>query len=467
MQRKILIIDDEADIRTAVKGILEDEGYQVAQAGTAEQGFEQLLVSLPDLVILDVWLKTGERDGLDLLAKIRKRWSHLPILMMSGHGNIEMAVTAIKQGAYDFIEKPFQADRMLLTLERALEAASLRQENQVLREQVEGTTDLLGGSQLIQAVKAQLEKVAPTNSRVLLTGLPGTGKEVAARMIHRLSTRATGPFVVVNCATLEPERLEHELFGSAHHPGTLRQVDGGTLFLDEICDMPLATQNKILRLLQDQKYQHPMTGAWNTIDVRVLSSSSKSMPDMVKAGIFREDLYYRLNVVTLHIPSIADRRDDVPLFIQHFMSLCAQTSGKPMRMLTQSAMTVLQLYEWPGNVRQLKNVAEWLVIMAPGAIDQTIDVDDLPPEINHINPQAGGAMISPEIMGLPLREAREMFERSYLQAQISRFGGSVSKAAQFVGMERSALHRKLKSLNVGGSAENDESKDGDDERAVA
>lgn len=451
MPRKILVIDDEADIRMAIKGILEDEGFDVRQAASAEQGFEQLLVALPDLVILDVWLKTGDRDGLDLLAKIRKRWPNLPILMISGHANIEMAVTAIKQGAYDFIEKPFQADRLLLTLERALEAASLRQENQSLKEQMEGAADLIGSSQLIHTIKHAIERVAPTNSRVMLTGLPGAGKEVAARMIHRLSQRASGPFVIINCALLEPDKLENELFGSPHHPGTLKQADGGTLFLDEVSDMPAATQGKILRVLQDQKYQHPVTGSWIDVDIRVLSSSSQSIPDLIKAGSFREDLYYRLNVVTIHMPVIAERRDDIPQFIHHFMSQCAATSGKTLRTITPAAMTALQLYDWPGNVRQLKNVAEWLVIMAPGATDQPIDVDDLPPEINHINPQASGMMISPELMALPLREAREQFERSYLQAQISRFGGSVSKAAQFVGMERSALHRKLKSLNVGGT----------------
>ncbi len=462
MPHDILIVDDEADIRSAIAGILGDEGYAVRQASSAETAFEQLQVKRPDLVILDVWLKTGERDGLELLSKIRKRWPDLPILMMSGHGNIEMAVSAMKQGAYDFIEKPFQIDRMLLTIERALEAASLRQENQTLKEQVEGPNILLGTSQHTQTARQQLEKVAPTNSRVLLTGLPGTGKEVAARMIHRLSLRANEPFVIINCALLEPDRLENELFGSPHHPGTLKQADGGTLFLDEVCDMPAATQGKILRLLQDQKYQHPVTGAWIDVDVRVISSTSRSIPDMIKSQEFREDLYYRLNVVTIHMAAIADRRDDIPVFIDHFMTQCALSSAKPKRPITPGAMAVLQLFDWPGNARQLKNVAEWLVIMAPGAADEPIDVDDLPPEINHIHPDhPTGTVISPEMMALPLREAREVFERSYLQAQIGRFGGSVSKAANFVGMERSALHRKLKTLNVGGSGNGGEDSDVD------
>lgn len=457
MPHEILIVDDESDIRLAVEGILGDEGYGVRQAENAETAFEQLQVKLPDLIILDVWLKTGERDGLDLLAKIKKRWPALPILMMSGHGTIEMAVAAMKTGAYDFIEKPFQTDRMLLTIARALEAASLRQENQTLKQQVGGSVELLGASQQIGTIRHQLEKVGPTNSRVMLTGAPGTGKEVAARVIHRLSSRAAGPFVVINCALLEPDRLENELFGSPHHPGTLKQADGGTLFLDEVSDMPLATQGKILRLLQDQKYQHPVTGVWIDVDVRVLSSTSRSIPDMIKAGEFREDLYYRLNVVTLHMESIAQRRDDIPVFIKHFMTQTAASAAKPERILTDAALAALQLFDWPGNVRQLKNVAEWLVIMAPGGPDQAIDIDDLPPEINHINPASdGGAVISPELMALPLREAREVFERSYLQAQISRFGGSVSKAANFVGMERSALHRKLKTLNANGASDEDD-----------
>ena len=463
MPHKILVIDDEADIRSAVRGILEDEGYDVREAGSVEAAFEQLLVSLPDLVILDVWLKTGERDGLDLLAKIRKRWASLPILMMSGHGTIEMAVTAIKHGAYDFIEKPFKSERMLLTIERAIETARLRSQNQSLKEQVDGAVDLIGGSQAILAVRGAIERAGPTNARVMLTGLAGTGKEVAARMIHRLSTRAAGTMAILNCALLDQDKIEGELFGNAHHPGVMKQADGGTLFLDEVCDMPFETQAKVLRAIQDQKYQHGVTGAWIEVDVRIVSSSSVSIPELIAAGKFREDLYYRLNVVTIHMPEIAQRRDDVPAFIHHFMAISAQNSSKPVRDITQAAWAALQLYEWPGNVRQLKNVAEWLVIMAPGAEGAAIDIDDLPPEINHINPQGQAAVISPELMALPLREAREVFERSYLQAQIARFGGSVSKAAQFVEMERSALHRKLKTLNVGSA----DDADTDNQRDVA
>lgn len=463
MPRDILIIDDEADIRAAIQGVLEDEGYTARQAGNVESGLEQLVLQLPDLVILDVWLKTGERDGLNLLTRIRRRWPDLPILMISGHANIEMAVSAIKQGAYDFIEKPFQADRLLLTLDRALEAAALRQENQTLKERVEGAADLLGDSGVVQTIRQAIERVAPTNSRVLITGLPGTGKEVAARMIHRLSVRAARSFVAVNCALMDPLQIEGELFGSAHHPGLIHQADGGTLFLDEVGDLPLACQIRLLRVLQEQKYQHPVTGAWIEVDVRVLSASSVSLPERIKSSAFREDLYYRLNVVDVHMPALADRREDVPSFIQYFMAQCARASAKPLRPLTPGAMTALQLYAWPGNVRQVKNVAEWLVIMAPGANDAPIDIGDLPPEITQLPVQGAGLHISPELLAQPLREAREQFERAYLHAQISRFGGSVSRAAQFVGMERSALHRKLKSLGAG----SDDTEENDNAREVA
>lgn len=450
MQPKILIIDDEADIRSAIRGILEDESYVVEEAGQADVALALVPVFSPDLIILDVWLKTGERDGLELLSKLRKRHPSVPVVMISGHGNIEMAVGAIKQGAYDFIEKPFQAERMLLTLSRVIEATRLRVENKTLKEQVAGVADLIGSSQQIQHVRSAIEKVAPTNSRVFISGAAGTGKEVVARMIHRASTRATGPYVAVNCATISLDQFDHDLFGSEHHPGLLHQANGGTLYLDEICDVTPVNQARILRVLQEKKYQHPVTGVWIDIDVRVISSASRSMTDMVKAGTFREDLFYRLNVVTIELPSIADRRDDIPAFINHFMKQSASVSGKPLRALTPSALAVLQLFPWPGNVRQLKNVAEWMVIMGNGGADVPIDVDGLPPEITR--PVMGGnggdtgVVVAPELMTLPLREAREMFERAYLQAQIGRFGGSVSKAAHFVGMERSALHRKLKSL---------------------
>ncbi len=450
MQPKILIIDDEADIRSAIRGILEDESYPVSEAAHADEALLKVHSFDPDLIILDVWLKTGERDGLELLAKLRKRYPQIPVVMISGHGTVEMAVGAIKQGAYDFIEKPFQTERLLLTISRALEATRLRSENKSLKEQVWGATDLIGVSQHIQHLRTVIERVAPTNSRVFISGPHGTGKEVIARMIHRGSMRASGPYVSLNCAVLDEAQLDNDLFGSEHHPGLLYQADGGVLYLDEICDISLDIQGRLLRVLQDQKYRHPVTGAWIDVDVRVISSASRSILDMIKSGLFREDLFYRLNVVTIETLGVADRRDDIPLFLNYFMKQSAHVSGKPVRTLTPSALAALQLFSWPGNIRQLKNVAESLVIMGAGALTTPIDVDELPPEITRPDISGAGSgsvVVPPELMTLPLRDAREMFERAYLHAQIGRFGGSVSKAAQFVGMERSALHRKLKMLS--------------------
>jgi two-component system nitrogen regulation response regulator NtrX len=456
MPHDILIVDDEADIRAALRGILEDEGYTVREASSVETALQAVQTRVPDLAILDVWLKTGERDGLELLIKMRKKNATLPVLMISGHGTIETAVAAMRHGAYDFIEKPFQADRMIMTIERLFEADQLRRENRQLREQMVGPIDLLGGSSAIHTVRLAIEKVAPTNSRVFLTGAAGTGKEVVARMIHRLSPRAAKPFVVINCALAGAEQLENELFGSSHHPGMLHHSDGGTLFLDEVIDLPPTTQAKLLRVLQDHKYQHPVTGAWIDIDCRMIASSTADPLVAVGAGQFREDLFYRLNVVTIKMPTIAERRDDVPVFLDHFMRLIATQSGKPMRAMTPAALAALQLYDWPGNTRQLKNVAEWLMIMAPGEPGTPIDIDQLPPEIHHGQVDAKAPVLAPELLSLPLREAREVFERSYLQAQVARFGGSVSRAAAFVEMERSALHRKLRLLGLMGG-EGDES----------
>ncbi len=468
MQPKILIIDDEADIRSAIRGILEDESYIVDEAGQVDTALSAVITFAPDLIILDVWLKTGERDGLDLLAKLRKRYPSIPVVMISGHGTIEMAVGALKQGAYDFIEKPFQTERLLLTVSRALETIRLQNENKSLKEQVSGAAELIGSSQHVQHIRTAIDKVAPTNSRVFISGANGTGKEVVARMIHRASSRAVGPYVAVNGAALSSDQFDQQLFGSERHPGLLHQANGGTLYLDEICDVSLTTQGRLLRVLQEQKYQHPVTGVWIDIDVRVISSASRSVSAMVKDGTFREDLFYRLNVVTIELPSIADRRDDIPAFIHHFMKQSAVISGKPFRTLTPAALAALQVFTWPGNVRQLKNVAEWMVIMGTAPADVPIDIDGLPPEITRPDVGSGvvggGIVVAPELMTLPLREAREMFERAYLQAQIGRFGGSVSKAAHFVGMERSALHRKLKSLfdgdvNDPDQAANDQTRD--------
>ncbi len=411
----------------------------------------------PSLAILDVWLQGSRLDGLGILAALHREEPQIPVVMISGHGTIEMAVQAIQQGAYDFIEKPFEADRLLLCMRRALEAAALSRENAELRLRAGPEATLTGESAAVQGVRAQIEKVAPTGSRVLIQGPAGSGKEVAARMIHARSRRADGPFVVLNCATLAPARFEEELFGieagpdPAAHPrraGVLERAHGGTLLLDEISDMPLETQGKIVRVLQDQGFERLGGSARVKVDVRVLSATNKDLHAEIAAGRFREDLFYRLAVVPLRLPALKDRREDVPALARYFLARSAETSGMPRRELSADAMAALQAYDWPGNVRQLRNVMDWLMIMAPGSAGDPVRADALPPEIGAGAPALLTMDPTADIMSLPLREARDLFETQYLQAQLLRFGGNISRTAQFVGMERSALHRKLKQLGV-------------------
>lgn len=449
MPHKILVVDDEADIRAAIQGILEDEGYMAHVASSADEAIEMMTASLPDLIILDVWLKHGEHDGMELLSQIRKRYRHLPVLIMSGHGTIEMAVSAMKQGAYDFIEKPFQTDRMLMTITRALETSALRQENQALKEKVEGAATLIGQSPQIKAVRAAIERIAPSHTRVLLSGLPGTGKEVAARMIHRLSQRSSGPFVSFHIGLCNPDTLEQDLFGADGKIGVITKADGGTLYLDDIHELRIDIQKRLIQLLADMTYTHPVTGAQIEFDVRIVAATTEDLQGCVADQSFLPELYERLNTSLIDLPPLRARREDIPLFVEHFMTRCAHETGRILRALTPESLSALQAYDWPGNIRQVKNVAEWLVIMANGHDQMPIDIADLPPEMRaasslHSTPSG----VSVDMISLPLREAREVFERSYLQAQIARFEGSVSKTAQFVGMERSALHRKLKMLNV-------------------
>ncbi len=456
MAHEILIVDDEPDIRMLVDGILEDEGYQTRQAGDSDAALAAFRARRPALVILDVWLQGSKLDGLGILAALRADAPDMPVVMMSGHGTIEMAVTAIQHGAYEFLEKPFNSDRMLLVVKRALEAAALARENAELRLRAGPDTELTGDSPPIMGLRAAVEKVAPTGSRVLITGPAGSGKEVIARMIHAQSRRADGPFVVLNCATLNPARFEEELFGieatgeAPRRAGVLERAHNGTLLLDEISDMPLETQGKIVRALQESSFERLGGTARVRVDVRVLSTTNRDLAAEIAAGRFREDLFYRLAVVPLRLPALRERREDVPDLARLFLTRAAEHSGTPGRELSTDALTALQAYDWPGNVRQLRNLMDWLQIMAPGGATDLIRADMLPPEIGAAAPALFNADPSEDIMGLPLREARDLFETQYLQAQLLRFGGNISRTAQFVGMERSALHRKLKQLGVGG-----------------
>jgi two-component system nitrogen regulation response regulator NtrX len=450
--REILIVDDEPDIRSVMSGILSDEGYRTREAAIASEAIAALQTRVPNLIVLDVWLEGSHMDGLQLLSHFRNEFPHVPVVIISGHGNIEMAVAALKKGAYDFIEKPFKADRLLVVIERALEAYALRQENEELRRRTGGQPMLVGQSSVMNQLRQAIARVAPTGSRVLISGRAGSGKEIVARLIHAQSRRADGPFVVLNCATMRPDRLEAELFGAERGPdgtrkiGVLVRAHNGTLLLDEIADMPLETQGKIVRVLQEQTFERE--GAKVEVDVRVLASTSEDLKLAIDNATFRKDLFYRLNVVPLDVPPLTSRREDIPQLVQHFMERASATLGLPSRQIGDDAIAALQAYEWPGDVRQVQNVVEWLLIMAGSGNETVIRADMLPPEISANGPSALRGDRGAEIMGLPLRDAREVFEREYLMAQINRFGGNISRTATFVGMERSALHRKLKVLGV-------------------
>lgn len=455
MAKDILVVDDETDIRELTSEILMDEGYETRQAKDSSSALQAVAAREPGLVLLDIWLQGSELDGIEILKEIKSVHPDVPVLMMSGHGTVETAVQAIKYGAYDFIEKPFTADRLLLLIERATEAAQLRRENAELRVRAGTSLDLVGDSNVMRDVRQSVERAAPTNSRIIISGPPGSGKEVIARLIHAQSHRADGPFAVVNCAAMHPDRMETELFGiegssdAGRKVGMFERAHKGTLLLDEIGDMPLETQGKIIRVLQEQNFERVGGTSQVQVDVRVIASTTKDLTAEINAGNLREDLYYRLNVVPIHVPSLIERRDDIPILARHFMTNAAGTSGQAVREFSDDALAALQTYGWPGNVRELRNVVERLLIMAPGDASQGISANMLPPEIMGEAPSVDVERNS-EIMSLPLRDAREVFERQYLLAQVERFSGNISQTANFVGMERSALHRKLKSLGVRG-----------------
>ena len=455
MAHEILLVDDEPDIRAAVDGILRDEGYETRQAADSDAALALFRARRPALVMLDIWLQGSKLDGIGILEAMHAEDPSVPVVMMSGHGTIEMAVSAIQLGAYEFLEKPFNTDRLLLVIRRALEAAALARENAELRLRAGPETELTGDSPVISALRAAIEKVAPTGSRVQISGAAGAGKEVVARMIHAQSRRAEGPFVVLNCATLNPARFEEEVFGTEaaidlpRRAGVLERAHGGTLLLDEVSDMPLETQGKIVRALQESSFERLGGATRVKVDVRVLSTTNRDLQVEITAGRFREDLFYRLAVVPLRLPALRERREDVPNLARLFLARAAETSGAPGRELSTDTIAALQAYDWPGNVRQLRNLMDWLQIMAPGSVHDPIRAEMLPPEISGAAPVLFNSDPSADVMGLPLREARDLFETQYLQAQLLRFGGNISRTSQFVGMERSALHRKLKQLGVG------------------
>ncbi|WP_420567259.1 sigma-54-dependent transcriptional regulator [Thalassovita sp.] len=446
----ILIVDDERDIRELISDILEDEGYTTRLAGNSDDAMKEINAEAPALMILDIWLKDSRMDGIDILKTAKRDNPDVPVVIISGHGNIEIAVAAIKQGAFDFIEKPFNIDQLLVVIRRAMETSRLRRENRELRQREVSSFEMVGSSAAYRALLNQLDKVTKSNGRVMLSGPAGVGKEVAARYIHANSNRASGPFITISCASIEPDRVEEVLFGRESsekgiEPGLLEQAHGGVVFFDEVADMPMGTQSKILRVLVDQQFQRVGGSEKVRVDLRVISSTNRSLEAEISAGNFREELYHRLNVVPIAVPSLEERREDIPELAAHFIEMFHRTQGLPLRKISGDAAALMQTMVWPGNVRQLRNLIERVLILHDG--DKPIEVKDLPQETDSGSKEER-VLLTGALATLPLREAREVFEREYLLTQINRFGGNISRTANFVGMERSALHRKLKSLNV-------------------
>jgi two-component system nitrogen regulation response regulator NtrX len=446
----ILIVDDERDIRELISDILEDEGYATRLAGNSDDAMAAINAEAPALMILGIWLKDSQMDGIDILKTVKQDNPDVPVVIISGHGNIEIAVAAIKQGAYDFIEKPFNIDQLLVVIRRAMEASRLRRENQNLRRPEAAQSKMVGASASFRGLISNLDKVTKSNGRVMLSGPAGAGKEVAARYVHAKSNRAQAPFVTVNCAGVAPENMEDVLFGRETadrglEKGLLEQAHGGVIYFDEVADMPIGTQTKILRVLVDQQFQRVGGTDKVRVDLRVISSTNRNLEEAIAAGTLREELYHRLNVVPIAVPSLEERREDIPVLAEHFIEEFNAAQGLPKRELSEDASALLQTMVWPGNVRQLKNMVERVLILGDGT--GPIEARELPGS-DEPTSEEGRVVLSGALATLPLREAREAFEREYLLTQINRFGGNISRTANFVGMERSALHRKLKSLGV-------------------
>ena len=460
MNTEILIIEDEADIRSLIAGILSDEGFAVREAATSEEAIERFRERKPSLIVLDVWLKGSGMDGIELLDRFKASDADIPVIIISGHGTVETAVSAIRKGAYDYIVKPFKSEKLIVTAQRAVESSRLKQENAELKDR-SGSEDLIiGTSPIISQVRQRIDRIAPTNSRVLITGPSGSGKELFARLLHQKSARARGPFKAVNAASMVPERVEEVLFGSEDNTGNtiktglLEKAHFGTLYLDEVSDMPLETQGKLLRLLVEQRFTRLGGQDDVQVDVRLITSTSRDLEALTRLGTFRNDLFHRLNVMPLAAPPLTERREDIPALVEYFIGRLTASTGLPARKIGDDAMAALQAHDWPGNVRQLRNNVERLLILATGDPTTPITLETLPPEVSVV--RSNGSNDSNEKMiSMPLRDAREHFEREYLSTQIERFGGNISRTATFVGMERSALHRKLKSLGVSASSTGD------------
>ncbi len=459
MSYDVLIVDDESDIREIVSGILQDEGYTTRVACDGVSALDLIKQRQPSLIILDVWLGDGERDGIRILETIKRDHPYVPVIMISGHGTIETAVSAIKKGAYDFIEKPFKTERLLLVAERAIETSRLKRENAELKVKARvSPLSLIGNSNIVQLLRQSIEKLSQQQSRVFITGVHGSGKEAIAREIHQISKRANAPMFVVNCGSLHPHKLEAELFGTEimnqdptqpRKIGVLEQAHGGTVYFDEITQLPLPFQAKLIKVLHEQAFTRVGGQEKISVDVRFIAGSSENVSELISEGSFREDLYYRLCVSHIYLPSLRERVADIPMIATKMMEDAATIMGAKPRPFAEDALVMLQSYDWPGDLVQLRNVIDWIMSTPPAQDFEPITKEHLPHEVvNGNNFNSKWYSKTADIVVLPLREAREAFEREYLIAQVNRFSGNISQTARFIGMERSALHRKLRSLKV-------------------